>query len=305
MNPASIGVRVSQVPRSRGWRLKRIFVRNSAASCCLPLNVHRLVAGSREGCEAALKEVAHAVRTALSDRATSQVHLENYSLGLGDIWSACSGLTGQGLSALESHMIYKLRFVVRSYSQDTHEASQEPLRPQGVKTAKTQILERLRRFIRRQDANEDSKLSSMYLPRAQQLETTIGQLKGVGRERAEHQETLLTCNDCGAIFIGTGALRRHSQKQHPHSSSFPKEPKFDPIQHSRTGSAECLACGRAFKSYFFLRKHIEDSTSRQVHTLLRQSSDSLQRMVAKTATNCCSKPFWTPQQPPVRHCTHG
>ena len=215
-------------------------------------------------------------RTALSDRATSQVHLENYSLGLGDIWSACSGLTGQGLSALESHMIYQLRFVLRSYSQDTHEASQEPVRPEGVKTAKTQILERLRRFIRRQDANEDSKLSSMYLPRAQQLETTIGQLKGVGRERAEHQETLLTCNDCGAIFIGTGALRRHSQKQHPHSSSFPKEPKFDPIQHSRTGSAECLACGRAFKSYFFLRKHIEDSTSPQVHTLLRQSSDSLQ-----------------------------
>ena len=54
----------------------------------------------------------------------------------------------------------------------------------GVKTAKTQILERLRRFIRRQDANEGNKLSSMYLPRAQQLETTISQLKGVGRERA-------------------------------------------------------------------------------------------------------------------------
>ena len=144
----------------------------------------------------------------------------------------------------------------------------------GVKTAKTQILERLRRFIRRQDANEGNKLSSMYLPRAQQLETTISQLKGVGRERADHQETLLTCNDCGAIFIGTGAVRRHSQKQHPHSSSLPKGPKFDPLQHSRTGSPECLACGRAFKSYIFRRKRIEDSTCPQVHTLLRQSSDS-------------------------------
>ncbi|CAE7588614.1 TRPT1, partial [Symbiodinium sp. KB8] len=50
------------------------------------------------------------------------------------------GLTSQGLAQLESHMIFQLRFVLRSYSQDTHENNQQLMQRKGFKTAKAQVL---------------------------------------------------------------------------------------------------------------------------------------------------------------------
>ena len=76
------------------------------------------------------------------------------------------------------------------------------------------------------------------------------------------------CTECGAIFVGTGALRRHSQKHHPGARLFPKGPKFDPKKHCKAGTPECLACGRAFRTYFFLRRHIEISNCPYIHVLL-------------------------------------
>ena len=172
-----------------------------------------------------------------------------HSLGICLVWPP-RGLIEQGLSALESHMIYQLRFVLRSYSQETHEANEELLQRHGVKSAKMQILKRLRRFIKRQEASSEDNLTHLFLPRARQLESKLNQLQGKARKQASPQETLLTRSDCGAIFIGTGALRRHSQRQHPDSSTLRKGPKFDQVQLSRRGSPECLACGRTVGTCF-------------------------------------------------------
>ena len=60
-----------------------------------------------------------------------------------------------------------------------------------------------------------------------------------------------------------------AQKHHPGARLFPKGPKFDPKKHSKAGTPECLACGRAFRTYFFLRRHIiEISTCPYIHVLL-------------------------------------
>ena len=96
---------------------------------------HRLKAGKK-----ALSEVAHAVRNhrALSERRRRFIWMI----------TACAsalyalhvvGLSSKGLGKLESHMVYQLRFVLRSYSRDTHEINQELLRRKGLKTAQQQI----------------------------------------------------------------------------------------------------------------------------------------------------------------------
>ena len=72
-----------------------------------------------------------------------------------------------------SRMIYQLRFVLRSHSQDTHEANKELLQRHGMQTAKSQILKRLGRFIKGQEASTDDTLTHLFLPRARQLEMTL------------------------------------------------------------------------------------------------------------------------------------
>ena len=102
----------------------------------------------------------------------------------------------------------------------------------------------------------------------------LPQLQGSVRGNLGSQEQQQVCTECGAIFIGTGALRRHSQKHHPGVRHFPKGPKFDP----KAGTPDCPACGRAFRTYFYLRRHIEISTCPCVHILLREDQqDSLQQ----------------------------
>ena len=181
---------------------------------------HRLQAS-----KAVMKEVAHAVRN-------SHAITEKRRLSIWRITSWASalyglhvvGLTEAGLSALESHMLYQLRFVLRSYSQCTRESNQS-LKRKSVKTAKDQIMKRLRKFIKRQHKGDKEKLLPHYLPRAQRLAEPLPQLQSTDRGSFGSQEQQQVCTECGAIFIGTGALRRHSQKHHPAVKHYPKGPE--------------------------------------------------------------------------------
>ncbi|CAE7819766.1 unnamed protein product, partial [Symbiodinium necroappetens] len=125
---------------------------------------HRLQAS-----KAALKEVAHAVRN-------SRAITEKRRLSIWRItaWASAMyglhvvSLTSQGLAQLESHMIFQLRFVLRSCSQDTHENNQQFMQRKGLKTAKAQVLKRLQQFIKRQHKGDKEALLQHYLPRAAQ-----------------------------------------------------------------------------------------------------------------------------------------
>ena len=116
---------------------------------------HRLQAS-----KAVMKEVAHAVRN--SHAITERRRLSIWRI---TAWASalCSlhvvGLTEQGLAALESHMIYQLRFVVRSYSQSTRETNEHLLRRRGFKTAKAQIVQRLKQFLKQGIRRHSSPLS--------------------------------------------------------------------------------------------------------------------------------------------------
>ena len=217
--------------------------------------------------KAVMKEVAHAVRN--SHAVTEKRRMSIWRI---TAWTAALyglhvvGLTEQGLSTIESHMLYQLRFVLQSYSQSTRESNQDLLRRKGLKTPQAQIMARLRKFIKRQTKGDKEALFPHYLPRPRRVEETLPQLQRVDRGKSENRDQLQVCTECGAIFIGTGALRRHSQKHHSGITLFPHRPKFDPMRHCKAGVPECLAC---FRTYFYLRRHIESSTCPRVHLLLR------------------------------------
>ena len=224
---------------------------------------HRLKAS-----KAAMAEVAHAVR---NHRVLSECRRK--SIWTITAWASALyslhvvGVTQAGLNRLQSHMVYQLRFVLRSYSQETRETNQELLRRSRVQPAQQQLQKRMEKFIQRQ-IRLDSELCSLYLPRARRLQTVLRNMS------AEYiptslREQRIACEDCGAVFQGSGALRRHRIKQHPDSSETRKGPKFDPIKHSVAGTCNCSACGAVFSTTFFLRRHVELSTCPRVELLLR------------------------------------
>ena len=233
---------------------------------------HRLQAS-----KAALKEVAHAVRN-------SRAITEKRRLSIWRItaWASAMyglhvvGLTPQGLSQLESHMIFQLRFVLRSYSQETHETNQQFMQRNGFKAAKSLVLQRLQQFIKRQQKPGGNKadLLQYYLPRAEMLHDSMSSLTAAPKMNSTDQQQQHVCTECGALFSGTGALRRHSQKHHAGACLFPKGPRFNPNKHAKAGTPECIACGHQFRSYFFLRRHIEASTCPRVSILLQIQDDA-------------------------------
>ena len=233
---------------------------------------HRLQAS-----KAALKEVAHAVRN--SRAVTEKRRLSIWRI---TAWASAMyglhvvGLTPQGLSQLESHMIFQLRFVLRSYSQETHETNQQFVQRNGLKAAKLLVLKRLQQFIKRQHKPGGNKLALLpfYLPRAEMLYYTLSSLKAAPKMNSTSQQQQHVCTECGSLFSGTGALRRHSQKHHAGACLFPKGPRFNPKKHAKAGTPECIACGRQFRSYFFLRRHIEASTCPRVSILLQNQDDA-------------------------------
>ena len=184
------------------------------------------------------------------------------------------GLTSQGLAQLESQMIYQLRFVLRSYSQETHETNQQFMQRKGLKAAKAQVLKRLQQFIKRQHKGDKAALLQHYLPRAETLCDSISGLTVEARTNSTDHQQQQVCTECGSLFAGTGALRRHSQKHHPGARLFPKGPRFNPKKHAKAGTPECIACGHQFRSYFFLRHHVEASTCPRVSILLQNQADA-------------------------------
>ena len=233
---------------------------------------HRLQAS-----KAALKEVAHAVRN--SRAVTEKRRLSIWRI---TAWASAMyglhvvGLTSQGLSQLESHMIFQLRFVLRSYSQETHETNQQFMQRNGLKAAKFLVLKRLQQFIKRQHKPGGNKLALLqfYLPRAEMLYDSLSSLQAAPKMNSTNQRQQHVCTECGSLFSGTGALRRHSQKHHAGACLFPKGPRFNPKKHAKAGTPECIACGHQFRSYFFLRRHIEASTCPRVSILLQNQDDA-------------------------------
>ena len=164
-------------------------------------------------------------------------------------------------------MAYQLRFVLRSYSQDTKETNQELLRRRRLKSAKEQVLKRLDQFVKRQSTSDPS-LLPLYLPRAIRLQSALKSLEEQIGDTEPRQDRQITCDECGILLTGTGALRRHKKKTHA-SVLVLKGPRFTPKEHSLPGTHTCKACLASFKSVFYLRKHVETSTCPKVELLLR------------------------------------
>ena len=143
---------------------------------------HRLQAS-----KAVMKEVAHAARN--SHAITERRRLSIWRI---TAWASALyglhvvGVTEQGLAALESHMIYQLRFVLRSYSRSTRETNEHLLRRRGFKTAKAQIVQRLKQFLKRQKKGDKEALLPFFLPRAERLAELLPQLWVA--ERGKHRQ---------------------------------------------------------------------------------------------------------------------
>ena len=106
------------------------------------------------------------------------------------------------------------------------------------------------------------------------LHDSMSSLTAAPKMNSTDQQQQHVCTECGALFSGTGALRRHSRKHHAGACLFPKGPRFNPNKHAKAGTPECIACGHQFRSYFFLRRHIEASTCPRVSILLQIQDDA-------------------------------
>ena len=82
-------------------------------------------------------------------RRQTEVYLAHNGLGFSYAMYGLhvAGLAEQGLSMLESHVIYQLRFALRSYPQETHEANQELIRSHRIEPAQEHLQERLIPFF--------------------------------------------------------------------------------------------------------------------------------------------------------------
>ena len=162
------------------------------------------------------------------------------------------GLTQQGPSKLQAHMMYQLRFVLRSYSQETRETNQELLRRQRLPTAQHQLQRRVSQFVQRQ-VKSDPTLTPLYLPRAERLLNSLQQLSAPEEVQLSQEDTLVTCGDCGAALTSTGALRRHMNKSRPDQVINLKGPKFDPKRRTMAGFRD-LQCLPTDLCFFLLPK---------------------------------------------------
>ena len=86
----------------------------------------------------------------------------------------------------------------------------------------------------------------------------------------------MVCEECGFALRGTGALRKHVAKVHPHLALAYQGPKFEPKIHAVIGACQCKARNRTFQTFFHLKKHMEDSTCTQLSSLWKLSEQPLE-----------------------------
>ena len=105
------------------------------------------------------------------------------------------GLNDRGLAKLKSYMMCYLRFLLRSYSQDTKETNN------CIPEVKMQLLSRLKTFLGWQRKSDEPELSSLYLPRAVLLEQRLRQVWEDSAVQETTRELLLTCEECGVVYM--------------------------------------------------------------------------------------------------------
>ncbi|CAE7264138.1 unnamed protein product [Symbiodinium microadriaticum] len=163
---------------------------------------HRLQAS-----KAVMKEVAHAVRNShavTEKRRMSIWHITAWASAFYGLHVV--GLTEQGLPAIESHMLYQLRFVLRSYSQNTRESNQSLLKRKGMKTARVQIMARLRKFIKRQHKGDKDALLPHYIPASGAK---------IGRDQQDNDQKTELDKVHTEALAGNKAVKQHLNRQHP------------------------------------------------------------------------------------------
>ena len=218
----------------------------------------------------------HAVQRALTGRhVISGAHRVR-------LWDACVhtsllyslpavGLTATSLKRLETRVLKHLRAILRLPAHLTRVRNEEVWQQAQVDPPGSRVLQALTSFRAKLEArarqSPDITTDPALLQHVRSEETQLALLlqqqapKAVPRQQPDQAEQW-PCPHCDHIAHTSHALRIHCGLHHPEGpkTTVGQATMFDPVQHAVGGLPHCRLCGRKFRKWQNLRRHIEEGT---------------------------------------------
>ena len=203
--------------------------------------------------------------------------LSTLQTGLSD-----TGLSLESARALRSWHAHKIRSVLIQPAHISRVATADLFALHGIADPVQQILRRLRKRLKRLEANAarapDITTSAQVLQCLRDKIVAIEQLPEPVKDPAQ----VHACSTCSAVFETAHGLHMHTTKQHPETVSRFIPSKFDRLKHAVDGLPKCAACGYSFKQWKGLRDRLLSGACPQPDQLKQLTEDDAKSSAPET-----------------------
>ncbi|CAE7357226.1 unnamed protein product [Symbiodinium sp. CCMP2592] len=172
-----------------------------------------------------------------------------------------SGLTDKSASMIRVELIKQLRAIAGSPRHLTLEPDAQFLERLGLESPLQMLMRRQARVLEKtrelqgklppHDVRLDPALRAHEESILQQFQTFVQPASTAGAADD------LPCPDCGKCFPTAASLRQHRATAHRRGEDKPKGDRFDRLLHGKDGLPQCINCGRKFRLWEELQRHVE------------------------------------------------